>query len=106
MFGLFDSITDWFRGLLIEGITSNFTGMFNELNVRVGDIAGQVGQTPQGWNPGIFNLIRTLSETAVIPVAGMILTFILCYELITMVIVFTIFYIFYFKGQSQLICGE
>jgi hypothetical protein len=86
MFGLFDSIAEWFRGLLIEGIISNFTGMFDELNTKVGEIAGQVGETPQGWHPAIFNLIRTLSETVVLPVAGVILTFILTYELITMVI--------------------
>ena len=86
MFGLFDSIAEWFRGILIEGIIANFTGMFDEVNTKVGDIASQVGQTPAGWNAGVFNLIRTLSETVVIPVAGMILTFVLCYELITMVI--------------------
>jgi hypothetical protein len=86
MSGLFDSIAEWFRGILIEGITSNFTGMFDEVNSKVGEIASQVGQTPQGWNSGIFALIRTLSETAVIPVAGMILTFVLCYELIAMII--------------------
>ena len=86
MFGLFDSIADWFRGILIEGILSNFYGMFNDLNTRVSDIAGQVGQTPQGWHPAIFDLIRTLSETVVLPVAGVILTFILTYELITMII--------------------
>jgi len=86
MFGLFDSIADWFRGLLIDGITSNFTGMFNEVNSKVGEIAGQVGQTLQGWNAAVFNMVRTLSETVVIPVAGVILTFILCYELIHMVI--------------------
>lgn len=86
MDGLLDSIAEWFRGIFIEGITSNFTGMFNEVNAQVGQIAGQVGQTPQGWNAGIFGLVRTLSETVVIPVAGMILTFILCYELIHMII--------------------
>jgi hypothetical protein len=86
MFGLTDMIADWFRGLLIEGIISNFTGMFNEVNDKVGEIAGQVGQTPQGWNAEIFALIQTLSETVIIPVAGVILTFILCYELIHMVI--------------------
>ena len=86
MFGLFDAIADWFRGLMIDGITANFTGMFNEVNTKVGEIASQVGQTPQGWNSGVFNLIRTLSETVIIPVAGMILTFVLCYELISMVI--------------------
>lgn len=86
MFGLFDSVSKWFRELLIDGITSNFTGMFDELNIKVGEIAGQVGQTPQGWNSGIFNLVKNLSETVVIPIAGMILTFILCYELIHMII--------------------
>ena len=86
MFGIFDAIADWFRGLLIDGIVSNFTGMFDEVNRKVGEIASQVGQTPAGWNAGVFNLIRTLSETVVIPVAGMILTFVLCYELITMIV--------------------
>ena len=86
MFGLFDSISEWFRGLLVEGIIANFAKMFDEVNSKVGEIATNVGQTPAGWNAGIFSLIRTLSETVVIPVAGMILTFILCYELITMVI--------------------
>jgi len=86
MFGLFDSISEWFRGLLVDGIIANFAKMFDEVNSKVGEIATNVGQTPAGWNAGIFSLIRTLSETVVIPVAGMILTFILCYELITMVI--------------------
>ena len=86
MFGLFDAIAEWFKGLLVDGITANFTAMFDEVNSKVGEIAGQVGQTPEGWNSGVFSLVRTLSETVVIPVAGMILTFILCYELITMII--------------------
>jgi len=86
MFGLFDSIAEWFRGILVEGIISNFTGMFDEVNTKVGEIAMQVGQTPEGWNSGVFNLIRTLSETVIIPVAGIILTFVLCYELISMII--------------------
>jgi hypothetical protein len=86
MFGLFDAIADWFKGLLIDGIISNFTRMFDEVNTQIGEIAVNVGQTPAGWNAGIFNLIRTLSNTVIIPIAGMILTFILTYELITMVI--------------------
>ena len=86
MLGIFDSIAEWFRGILIDGITASFTGMFDEVNSKVGEIASQAGQTPAGWNAGIFSLVRTLSETVVIPVAGMILTFVLCYELITMVI--------------------
>ncbi|GHU92163.1 hypothetical protein FACS1894202_14600 [Clostridia bacterium] len=86
MFGLFDSIAEWFRGILVEGIIANFTGMFDEVNTKVGEIAAQVGQTPEGWNSGVFGLVRTLSETVIIPVAGIILTFVLCYELITMII--------------------
>ena len=86
MFGLFDAIADWFRGILIDGIISNFTGLFNEVNAKVGEIATQVGQTPEGWNSAVFGLIRTLSETVIIPIAGVILTFVLCYELISMII--------------------
>ena len=86
MFGLFDAIADWFRGILIEGIISNFTGLFDEVNSKVGEIATQVGQTPEGWNSAVFGLIRTLSETVIIPIAGIILTFVLCYELIQVVI--------------------
>jgi hypothetical protein len=81
-----DAIADWIRQLFIDGIIANFTGMFDEVNTKVGEIAGQVGQTPQGWNANVFNLIRTLSETVIIPIAGIILTFVLCYELISMVI--------------------
>ena len=71
---------------MIEGITNNFEGLFEEINTRAGEIASEVGQTPQGWNGSIFSMVRSLSETVIIPVAGMILTFILCYELIHMVI--------------------
>ena len=83
---MFDWLFGWVKDMLKEGIISNFTGMFNEVNTKVNEIAGQVGQTPQGWNAAVFNMVRTLSETVVIPVAGVILTFILCYELIHMVI--------------------
>jgi hypothetical protein len=83
---ILDNIAEWFNGVLTEGIIANFTGMFDEVNREVSSIAGQVGATPEGWNPGIFGLVRTLSETVVIPIAGIILTFVLCYELISMVI--------------------
>lgn len=63
-----------------------FAGIFNDVNEQVNDIAVQVGQSPQGWNAGIFNMVRTLSETVVLPIAGFVLTFIMCYELINMVI--------------------
>jgi len=86
MLGLRDFIDEWFRELMIDGIVSNFTSMFDDLNVRVNDIASQVGETPSGWNSSIFDMVRTISETVIIPIAGVILTFILCYELIQMIL--------------------
>jgi hypothetical protein len=83
---ILDTLGEWFKGLLSDGIIANFTGMFDEVNREVANIAGQVGATPESWNSSIFGLIRTLSETVVIPIAGVILTFVLCYELISMVI--------------------
>lgn len=83
---LFDLIVEWFREMLITGIISNINGMFDEVNAKVGDIAVQVGQTPQGFNASVFNMIKNLSDTVIIPIAGMILTFVLCYELIQMII--------------------
>ena len=66
-------------------IQNGLEGMFVEVNDKVGTIASQVGQTPQGWNTGVFNLIQNLSQTVIVPIAGLIITFVLCYELITMV---------------------
>ena len=83
---IFDAIQEWFQELLIDGIISNLTGMFDTLNTKVGEIAGEVGMTPSAWNGGVFNLIRSLSETVIIPIAGIILTFVMCYELIQLVI--------------------
>ena len=84
--GLFDQIFDWFKNLLIDGIISNFAGMFQEVNEKTGEIAAQVGQTPDAFNSGVFSMIRNLSNTVIVPIAGMILTAVLCYELIHMVI--------------------
>ncbi|MDL2252782.1 hypothetical protein LJC49_01745 [Ruminococcaceae bacterium OttesenSCG-928-I18] len=86
MGSLVDFITEWIRQGLIEAITGKFSGIFESVNEQVGEVASQVGQTPQGWNSGVFSMIQTLSETVVLPIAGMILTFVLCYELITMII--------------------
>jgi len=83
---LADALAEWLRGIFTEGIKSNFTGMFEDMNARVGEVASQVGQTPEGWNSGIFSLVRTLSESVIMPIAGMILTFILCYELIHLIL--------------------
>lgn len=83
---IFDAIQEWFQELLIDGIISNLTGMFDTLNTKVGEIAGEVGMTPAAWNSGIFNMIRSLSETVIVPIAGIILTFVMCYELIQLIV--------------------
>ena len=80
-----DFIWDAIKDLLKEIINSNLENMFTDVNNNVSTIAAQVGTTPQGWNNSIFNMIRNLSDTVVLPIAGLILTFVLCYELITMV---------------------
>ena len=79
-------ITDWLKELLIEGIMGNLTGLFDTVNTRVGEIAVQVGTTPAAWNAGVFSLIRQISETVILPIAGLILTFVATYELIQMLI--------------------
>jgi len=86
MFGVFELLIDQFRDVFIEGIIFNFTHMFTEANREINEIANTVGQPPESWNSSIFGLIQTLSETVIIPIAGVILTFILCYELIHMII--------------------
>ena len=82
---LFEEIEKWMRQLLSGMVTSNLTNMFTDVNQKTGEIASQVGQTPQAWNGSIFSMIRSLSNSVIIPIAGMIITFILCYELISMV---------------------
>ena len=82
---IIEMIQEWFKELLIDGIISNLSGTFDTVNTKVGEIAGEVGMTPAGWNGGIFNMIRGLSETVIVPIAGIILTFVMCYELIQMV---------------------
>ena len=82
---IIERITEAIKDILIGFIHSGMENMFVEVNDKVGTIVGQVGQTPQGWNSSIFSLIQNLSQTVMIPIAGMIITFVLCYELITMV---------------------
>ena len=83
---LTDWLTDWLKELLIEGIMGNLMGLFDTVNSRVGEIAVQVGTTPAAWNAGVFSLIRQLSETVILPIAGLILTFVATYELIQLII--------------------
>ena len=82
---IIERITEAIKEILIGMIQNGLEGMFVEVNDKVGTIASQVGQTPQGWNAGVFNLIQNLSQTVIVPTAGLIITFVLCYELITMV---------------------
>ena len=85
MGGILDKLNEWLRGLLIEGITGNLSGMFDTVNDKVSEIAGEVGQTPLNWNSGVYSMIRNLSESVIVPIAGVILTFVMCYELIQLV---------------------
>ena len=80
-----DSIAEWLKEILVGGIINNLSGMFDSVNSQVGDIAVQVGATPQGWNATIYNMIRTLSDNVIIPIAGVILAFVMTLELIQMV---------------------
>lgn len=85
MGGILDKLDEWIRVLLTEGIIGNLSGMFNTVNTKVGEIAGEVGQTPLSWNSGVYSMIRNISETVIVPIAGVILTFVMCYELIQLV---------------------
>ena len=81
-----DSIVEWLKQVLIDCIMDNLNGMFDQINTQIGEVATSVGTTPASWNAGVFSMIRTLSDNVVVPIAGIILTFVLCYELITMII--------------------
>ena len=82
---ILDWLEEWFKGVLIDGITSNLTGLFDTVNGKVGEIAADVGAAPQDWNSGVFNMLRSLSETVIVPIAGAILALIMCYELIQLI---------------------
>ena len=84
MLNILDIITDWIKDILRDCIMGNLDGMFDQINSEVGEVAANVGTTPAAWNAGVFSMIRNLSDNVVVPVAGMIITFVLCYELISM----------------------
>ena len=86
MESVLEQIEEWFRNMLIEGIMEHLTNTFSSLNTEVGEISHVVGQTPAEFLPSVYNLIRTLSENLIMPIAGIILTAIACYELIQLVI--------------------
>ena len=82
---IWQKFTDWLKEILIGGITDALSGLFDTVNTRVGEIAGQVGATPQGWNGGIYNMIRSLSDNVILPIAGVILAIVMTMELIQII---------------------
>lgn len=86
MQSILEQITDWLKSMIISGIMGNLSGMFDSVNQQVGQIAGDVGTTPANFSPAVFSMIRNISESVILPSAGMVLTFIACYELIQMLI--------------------
>ena len=85
MGSILEKIEEAIKELLIGWIENNLTNMFTDVNDKVGTIAGEVGRTPSSWNSGIYQMIRGLSENVIVPIAGIIITFVLCYELISMI---------------------
>ena len=83
---IIDAITKWIKDFLIEAITGNLSNMFGDVNTKVATIAGEVGKTPEQWNSGVFSMIHSLSESVIVPIAGLVIAAILSYELIHMVI--------------------
>ena len=86
MQSILEQITDWLKSMIISGIMGNLSGMFDSVNQQVGQIAGDVGTTPANFSPAVFSMIRNISESVILPIAGMVVTFIACYELIQMLI--------------------
>lgn len=80
-----DAIVEWLQEILVSGIISNLSGLFDNVNEKVGDIATQVGSTPEAWNSSIYNMIRSLSESVMLPIAGLILAFVMTLDLVQMV---------------------
>lgn len=111
--GIFEAIEEWMRDLLTGVINSNMLTMFTEVNEKTNEIGTQVGMTPQSWNGSIFSMIQSISNTVILPIAGMIITFVLCYELISMLTEKNSMHdgicckgsLYTFLNDSQLICG-
>lgn len=82
---LWNAIKEWIKEILVGGIVSNLSGMFDAVNQKVGEISGNVSLTPQAWNGDIFNMVENLSETVVVPIAGVILAFVMTLELVQII---------------------
>ena len=85
MFGIFDKIEEFFKEFLLGGIQANLESMFIDINDKVGAVATDIGKTPMGWNSEVFNFIKSINDSVIIPIAGLIITAVLCIELINMV---------------------
>ena len=86
MDSIIQKITEWLKEMLVDAIMGNLSGLFDSVNNQVGEIASDVGMTPANFSPGVFAMVRNISENVIIPIAGLILTFIACYELIQMIL--------------------
>ena len=86
MDSIIQKITEWLKEMLVDAIMGNLSGLFDSVNNQVGEIASDVGMTPANFSPGVFAMVRNISENVIIPIAGLILTFLACYELIQMII--------------------
>jgi len=82
---IWEKFTDWLKEILVGGIMDNLSGLFDNVNAKVADISGQVGATPQGWNSGIYGMIKSLSDNVILPIAGVILTIVMTMELIQLI---------------------
>ncbi len=82
---IWQKFTDWLKELLVGGIMDNLTGLFDQVNAKISDAAGHIGSTPQTWNSGIYNMIRSLSDSVILPIAGVILAFVMTLELIQLI---------------------
>lgn len=82
---IFNQFSDWIKSLLVDGIVNNLSGLFDNVNDKVADISTQVGSTPQAWNSSIFNMIKTLSDNVILPIAGVILAIVMTLELIQLI---------------------
>ena len=106
---LWDAITQWLKEILVSGIMSNLSGMFDGVNEKIGGIAAQVGTTPQAWNASIFHMVQSLSENVVLPVAGVILTFVMTLELVQILVDKNNFHdietVVFFKGIFKTACA-
>ena len=83
---LWNKLTEWLKEMLVGGVMSNLTGLFDSINEQVSEIAGTVGTTPQGWNSGVFSMVQSLSNNVVVPIAGVLLAIVMAMELIQMVV--------------------